>query len=157
MLDVDSDCTSDENDNCVVIYNPQQFDGDDDGVGAECDADDADEGVASLSAEVLTNISADASALDSAPDFSGEYVMTSSTCAATDNTLSITQELADLTVTGDVTGSYAAGLAQMANGTIVFQAGFVDGSTRYGIQTSTDELEIIQISESGTCVSLYFR
>lgn len=46
--DFDSDCVADSNDNCVLAedpaagYNPEQFDGDDDGVGVPCDGNDQD-------------------------------------------------------------------------------------------------------------------
>ncbi len=42
--DIDSDCAEDSADNCVGTYNPDQFDGDDDGIGYACDADDTVEG-----------------------------------------------------------------------------------------------------------------
>jgi hypothetical protein len=38
--DIDSDCVVDTSDNCVGTYNPSQFDGDEDGVGAACDSND---------------------------------------------------------------------------------------------------------------------
>ena len=43
MLDQDSDCVADSGDVCVGVYDPAQFDGDEDGVGAACDSDDTDE------------------------------------------------------------------------------------------------------------------
>lgn len=43
ISDIDSDCVDDASDNCVGWDNVDQFDGDDDGVGAACDADDADD------------------------------------------------------------------------------------------------------------------
>jgi len=46
LSDADSDCVADESDNCPLSYNPAQSDGDEDGVGAECDSNDADDTVA---------------------------------------------------------------------------------------------------------------
>lgn len=46
LADADSDCVEDGADNCVFIYNPTQFDGDEDGVGFACDDDDTDDSVA---------------------------------------------------------------------------------------------------------------
>ncbi|MBU0506074.1 MAG: hypothetical protein ABII18_04735 [bacterium] len=43
VADQDSDCVDDTSDVCVGIYDPAQFDGDEDGVGAACDSDDTDE------------------------------------------------------------------------------------------------------------------
>ena len=40
--DQDSDCVDDSADNCVGWYNPDQFDGDEDGFGVACDSDDTD-------------------------------------------------------------------------------------------------------------------
>lgn len=42
--DIDSDCADDSGDNCVGTYNPDQFDGDEDGIGYACDADDTVDG-----------------------------------------------------------------------------------------------------------------
>lgn len=46
LSDADSDCISDESDNCPLEYNPAQADGDEDGVGFSCDSDDANDAVA---------------------------------------------------------------------------------------------------------------
>lgn len=43
ITDIDSDCVDDASDNCVGWDNVDQFDGDEDGVGAACDADDTDD------------------------------------------------------------------------------------------------------------------
>lgn len=48
LTDIDSDCIDDDSDNCVGWYNPHQFDGDDDGIGAACDSDDTDSSVAAV-------------------------------------------------------------------------------------------------------------
>jgi hypothetical protein len=48
LTDYDADCVADESDNCVLAedpaggYNPEQFDGDEDGVGYPCDTNDGD-------------------------------------------------------------------------------------------------------------------
>jgi hypothetical protein len=47
LTDADSDCIEDGGDNCPLIYNPEQFDGDEDGVGVPCDSDDTDDTVGS--------------------------------------------------------------------------------------------------------------
>ncbi len=46
LTDADSDCVEDSGDNCPLVYNPDQFDGDEDGQGFDCDSDDNDEAVA---------------------------------------------------------------------------------------------------------------
>lgn len=46
LTDADSDCVEDSGDNCPLVYNPDQFDGDEDGQGFDCDSDDSDEAVA---------------------------------------------------------------------------------------------------------------
>lgn len=46
ITDQDSDCIEDSADNCVGFYNPDQFDGDEDGVGEACDVDDTDDSIA---------------------------------------------------------------------------------------------------------------
>lgn len=51
LIDADSDCLPDSSDNCPLIYNPEQFDGDEDGVGVDCDTDDTDDTVAAISAD----------------------------------------------------------------------------------------------------------
>jgi len=43
ITDIDSDCVDDTGDNCVGTYNPDQFDGDEDGVGTACDSSDTDD------------------------------------------------------------------------------------------------------------------
>lgn len=49
LSDIDADCVADTSDNCVnpndpaSSYNPEQFDGDSDGVGVPCDIDDIDD------------------------------------------------------------------------------------------------------------------
>lgn len=45
LEDADSDCVADSGDNCPLIYNPSQFDGDEDGMGYTCDVDDGDDSV----------------------------------------------------------------------------------------------------------------
>lgn len=45
LTDMDSDCVANESDNCPLIYNPDQGDGDDDGAGYWCDQDDQDDAV----------------------------------------------------------------------------------------------------------------
>lgn len=54
LEDIDADCVVDESDNCVSIsdpgstYNPEQFDGDEDGVGVPCDSDDTSDTTAGV-------------------------------------------------------------------------------------------------------------
>lgn len=43
LTDMDSDCVENESDNCPLLYNPSQGDGDDDDVGFACDQDDSDD------------------------------------------------------------------------------------------------------------------
>ena len=49
LTDIDADCVEDSSDNCIYVsdpessYNPDQFDGDDDGIGVPCDIDDTDD------------------------------------------------------------------------------------------------------------------
>lgn len=43
--DADGDLIDDRADNCADVPNPDQFDGDGDGIGAACDADEADTGI----------------------------------------------------------------------------------------------------------------
>lgn len=45
LADMDSDCVADESDNCPLLYNPDQGDGDADGAGYACDQDDQDDAV----------------------------------------------------------------------------------------------------------------
>lgn len=60
LEDADGDCVVDESDNCISIsnpgatYNPEQFDGDEDGVGIPCDTNDADD-TATLIKDVAFN------------------------------------------------------------------------------------------------------
>lgn len=42
LLDADSDCFEDADDNCPYLYNPDQIDVDEDDIGALCDANDDD-------------------------------------------------------------------------------------------------------------------
>lgn len=46
LSDADSDCFADLSDNCPVVYNPDQFDGDEDSQGEACDSDDTDSAAA---------------------------------------------------------------------------------------------------------------
>lgn len=153
--DVDSDCEADDTDNCIMVYNPQQFDGDDDGVGAECDADDNDEGVASISAEVLGDVSVDPTGLTLLPDFSGEYFLNETECTAIDATLAISQSGTSLTLSGDINGTYTAELHELENGRIVYEANFVDGTVQYGLTEDSGEIRIINVSGATICVSYY--
>lgn len=55
LTDADSDCLADTADNCPVNYNPDQFDGDEDGQGAACDSDDGDDSVALIKGPEISN------------------------------------------------------------------------------------------------------
>lgn len=55
LEDADGDCVVDTSDNCISVenpgatYNPEQFDGDEDGIGAPCDSNDTDDTTAGVS------------------------------------------------------------------------------------------------------------
>lgn len=51
--DTDSDCVDDSGDNCVGFYNPDQFDGDEDGLGYICDYDDTDDSIAFVKEDLI--------------------------------------------------------------------------------------------------------
>lgn len=99
ITDIDSDCVDDSSDNCVGLYNPDQFDGDEDSVGALCDADDTADtttGV-NLIKENSLNLFAhyNLQAADEM-DFATVYALSETTCANADDTIAVTP----ITVTG---------------------------------------------------------
>jgi hypothetical protein len=100
LTDGDSDCIADSSDNCPGIANFDQSDLDGDGVGAACDADDTDENVASISADPNASV----------PNLSGSYMLQSSNCSLTDETLDVAQTGSEITVSGDRNGEYDAAL-----------------------------------------------
>lgn len=69
LEDADSDCVADTGDNCGLLYNPDQFDGDEDGVGAACDADDTNDAVA--------NITVVAASISTSENFPASYLFSS--------------------------------------------------------------------------------
>lgn len=89
ITDIDSDCVDDSSDNCVGTYNPDQFDGDEDGIGYACDSDDTVDG--DLSAPLLV-----------AADFniSGYYEILNGNCDLF-SSLSVNQTGMDLAANDD--------------------------------------------------------
>jgi hypothetical protein len=86
--DIDSDCVDDADDNCVGTFNPDQFDGDDDDIGAACDPDDTDEGSVALAKPSLANPATTAS-LEQA---TGKWQLVDQSCSGVPPELTITPE-----------------------------------------------------------------
>lgn len=84
--DIDSDCVDDASDNCVGYFNPDQFDGDDDDLGAACDPDDTDDGSVALAKSDLANPETTAS-LEQAE---GKWSLVDKSCSELPQELTVT-------------------------------------------------------------------
>ncbi|MBF0104436.1 MAG: hypothetical protein HQM16_03810 [Deltaproteobacteria bacterium] len=92
--DDDSDCVADTADNCLGWFNPDQYDGDDDGVGSTCDNDDTDDLTAGISLidEPELNLSGHYKIVEDTSlntSIEGDYALSKTTCTTNIDHLSI--------------------------------------------------------------------
>lgn len=123
LTDFDADCIEDASDNCVIAenpgagYNPEQFDGDGDGIGVPCDTSDTDATTAGVG--LVTDL---------AFNIAGTYEFSENDCGLT--TLTVDQQDGDVVFTfdGEDTFSGTATLSDSLSGTVAARLSDANGT-----------------------------